>query len=183
MVTAYPHVAKGPTLVTWNSLPLGYSDDRIMIEERPFWEDIRSDAFGGAAGAPSDVHYLGSIAIVSCNLNRFIEANILDLASLDSSQNVGGGAIADGEMPPAGVFMRQDSMYATLLLTSATPNTTFTATTTLSYPIAFLRQGRRFNLGTRHQIFSLVFECHIDDPCTRALFTTGTGTGPCAGSS
>ena len=167
--TTYPHVSKGPTLVTWNSLALGYAEDRISIEERPFWEDIRNDAFGGGAGAPSDGHYLGSIAIVSCNLNRFSDANVKALADLDAAN-----VLTVGTMPDVGTFMRQDAMYSSLVLTNASE--------TLTYPIAFLRQGRRFNTGTRHQIFSLTFECHIDDPCTQILFAYSAASDPCESS-
>ena len=168
-LATFPHRATGPTLVTWNSLQLGYADDRIQIEERPFWEDIRNDAFGGAAGMPSDVHYLGSIAIVSCNLNRFVIANIQALADLDAA-NVN----TVGVMPAIGTFMRSDAMYSSLVLSNATE--------TLTYTVAFLRQGRRFNVGTRHQIFSLAFECHVDDPCTMKLFAAGAAVDPCSSS-
>jgi hypothetical protein len=169
-LATFPHRATGPTLVTWSGNEIGYADDRIQIEERPFWEDIRNDAFGGAAGMPSDVQYLGSIAIVTCTLNRFTVAEIEKLAGIDSVPGT-----TYGTMPQVGLFMRQNTMYGALLLSNRTE--------TLTYTVAFLRQGRRFNVSTRHQIYSLVFECHIDDPCTRVLFTTGTGTGPCAGSS
>ena len=166
-LATFPHHSKGPTLCTWGALDLGYSDDRIQIEERPFWEDIKNDAFGGAAGMPSDVHYLGSIAIVTCNLNRFTEASIEALTDLDA-----GTANTYGTMAEIGTFMRQDSMYDYLKLSNRTE--------TLHYTVAFLRQGRRFNVGTRHQIFSLVFECHVDDPCTMSLFTKDTAVDPCS---
>jgi hypothetical protein len=63
-------------------------------------------------------------------------------------------------------------MYASLVLSNATESKT--------YDVAFLRQGRRFNYGTRHQIFSLVFECHLDDPCLNKLFYTGAAVDPCS---
>lgn len=176
-LATFPHRAVGPTLVSWpnpaGTTKLGYADDRIQIEERPFWEDIRNDAFGGAAGMPSDVQYLGSIAIVTCNLNRFTIANIEDLAGVDSVPGV-----TYGTMPQVGTFMRGNmvaqGMYGTLILSNATEQ--------LIYSVAFLRQGRRFNVGVRHQIFSLVFECHIDDPCDMKLFTKSTAVSHCTSS-
>lgn len=166
-LATFPHRSVGPTLVEWGTLDLGYADDRIQIEERPFWEDIRNDAFGGAAGMPSDVHYLGSIAIVTCNLNRFKNADIESLAQIDSA-----GGLSYGNMPQVGTFMRSDTMYDSLVLSNATEK--------LTYSVAFLRQGRRFNYGTRHMIVSLVFECHVDDPCTMLLFTKGAAVDPCS---
>jgi hypothetical protein len=176
-LATFPHRAVGPTLVSWpysdspgSSKPLGYADDRIQIEERPFWEDIRNDAFGGAAGIPSDVQFLGSIAIVTCNLNRFTLANIEDLAGIDS---VPGTTYGTG--PQVGTFMRQETMYGSLILSNKTE--------TLTYTIAFLRQGRRFNVGVRHQIYSLVFECHVNDPCDMVLFAKTAANDPCGASS
>jgi len=170
-LSTYPHRSVGPTLVSWPTTlkQLGYADDRIQIEERPFYEDIRNDAFGGAAGMPSDVQFLGSIAIVTCNLNRFIIANIEDLAHYDSVP-----AVNYGVMPQIGTFMRHGGMYGILTLASG-----LQSTEVLTYSHAFLRQGRRFNVGTRHQIYSLVFECHVDDPCDMKLFTRTTSVGPC----
>jgi hypothetical protein len=171
-LSTFPHRAVGPTLVQWpsNSFSLGYADDRIQIEERPFWEDIRNDAFGGAAGMPSDVQYLGSIAIVTCNLNRFTVAEIEKLAGIDSVPGT-----TYGTMPRVGLFMREDTMYGALLLSNRTE--------TLTYNVAFLRQGRRFNVSTRHQIYSLVFECHVTDPCDMILFAKSGADDPCGNSS
>lgn len=169
IVLTFPHVSKGPTLVSWPSASydLGYADDRVQIEERPFWEDIRNDAFGGAAGAPSDVHFLGAIAIVSVNLNRFQDSVMQNLADLDGLTGNTYGTYSE-----VGSFMRQDGMYGSLVLSNRTE--------TLTYEVSFLRQGRRFNVGTRHTVFSLVFECHIDDPCDMSLFVKGAAADPCS---
>lgn len=168
----YVHYATGPTLVSFGASAttdaLGYAEDRVQIDERPVWEDIKNDAFGGGAGVPSDVQYLGSIAYVSCVLNRFVEANIRRLSQLE----ITGGSGTTGNLPPIGRFMRQDIMYESLFLTSNAYTLTFTR--------AFLRQGRRYNMGTRHQQIQLMFECHIDDPCDTVLFTSATGTFPCS---
>ena len=168
-LTTFPHRSVGPTLVTWNATELGYADDRIQIEERPFYEDIRNDAFGGAAGMPSDVHFLGAIAMVSCNLNRFDITQIKLLGDFDA-----GFAHGDGMVPDIGKFLLQDSLAGALILSNAIES--------LTYSHSFLRQGRRFNVSTRHQIFSLVFECHVDDPCDMKLFAVGAAVDPCASS-
>jgi len=168
----YVHVSTGATLVAFGNevdagTSLGYAEDRIMIDERPQWEDIKNDAFGGGAGVPSDVQYLGSVAYVTCTLNRFDEANIRELAAIEI-----GTFVVDGVMPPMGHFMRQEGMYSTLWLINKTY--------TLKYPRAFLRQGRRFNVGVRHQQVMLMFECHINDPCDMILFSYETPDDPCS---
>jgi hypothetical protein len=81
-------------------------------------------------------------------------------------------------MPQVGLFMRGNmiaqGMYGELRLSNRTE--------LLTYNVAFLRQGRRFNVGTRHQIYSLVFECHVNDPCDMILFAQSAGSNPCTSS-
>jgi len=170
--TVYQHFSTGATLVKWAGNALGYAEDRIMIDERPVWEDIKNDAFGGGAGVPSDVQYLGSIAYVTCTLNRFVEANIKALSQIDPSP----GLFTDGTVPDMGRFMRNDDstvLHAELIL----QNKQYL----LTYSTAFLRQGRRFNVGVRHQQVMLMFECHINDPCDMELFTLDdAGVDPCS---
>jgi len=166
--TTYAHYSTGATLVQYDALALGYAEDRIMIDERPQWENVQNDAFGGGASVPSDVQYLGSIAYITCTLNRINEANIRALSMIEPD----GLSAGYGEMPPMGRFMRQDSMYATLELINVSY--------TLNYPRAFLRQGRRFNVGVRHQQVILMFECHINDPCDMILFSYEDPDDPCS---
>jgi hypothetical protein len=68
--------------------------------------------------------------------------------------------------------MRQDSGMGKLELINKTY--------TLAYERAFLRQGRQFSVGTRHQAFALVFECHVDNPCDAKLFSYEDDDDPCS---
>jgi hypothetical protein len=193
----FPHRSTGATLVEFGSaadtgsgddatmLKLGYCEDRVQIDERPQWEDIRNDIFGGMAGIPSEVQYLGSVVYVHCNLNRFNDYHIKKLSSIHPSlsQVVGAevanqmtGTTGDVVSGPMGAFMRQGdnatiTYMETLRLSSATENLTFHK--------AFLRQGKRFNMGVRHQQVMLVFECHIYSPCDLELYEIAAGTNPC----
>ena len=161
---AFPHFATGPTLVEFNSLELGYAEDRVQIEEKPFWHEVKADSYGGAEGPPCDVQYLGALVLVRCLLNRFDEAYLRALGSID----VG----APGEMPPTGWYMRQDGGMKQLRLINQTY--------VLTYSKAVLRQGRQFNVGTRHQAFALMFECHVNNPCDSVLFDYEDGDDPCS---
>ena len=165
---AFPHFATGATLVKFHDLDLGYSEDRIQIDETPFFHEVKSDGFGGSEGPPCDVQYLGSLVYVRCSLNRFDDTNIRLISRID----YGGPANADGEMLPAGWYMRQDGGMEELVLSSKQYTVTFTK--------AVLRQGRKWSMGTRHQAFILMFECHIDDPCDCKLFAYGAGEDPCS---
>jgi len=167
----FPHFATGATLVKFHSLELGYSEDRIQIDETPFFHEVKSDGFGGSEGPPCDVQYLGSLVYVRCALNRFNEVRIRTIAPLD---RYGGptGYLAPGTMPPPGWYMRQDGGMEELVLSSKEYIVTFTK--------AVLRQGRKWSMGTRHQAFILLFECHIDNPCDCKLFEYGTGEDPCS---
>lgn len=177
----FPHFATGPTLVRCvavglpYAMDLGYAEDRIQIQERPFWHEVKSDANGGVEGPPCDVQYLGSIAIVSCLLNRFNE----DSMRLLASPNVNGEvstvdpslAIPPGTLPASGFYMRQDRGMCELWLLNKTYS--------LKYRRAFLRNSRQFTAGTRHQAFALAFECHVNDPCDRILFSYEDAIAPC----
>ena len=186
----FPHRSTGATLVRFGFNEadgatsgvdaaiedLGYCEDRVQIEERPQWEDIRNDIFGGMAGVPSEVQYLGSVVYVHCNLNRFEINNVKDMASLHpglSALTAGFGSVSGG---PMGTFMRQGnnstiSYMETLELVSNAE--------TLRFHKAFLRQGRRFNMSVRHQQFALVFECHVFSPCDMELYEIVLGDDPC----
>jgi hypothetical protein len=185
----FPHHSTGATLVSFGSnpvdtsgetltlLPLGYCEDRVQIEERPQWEDIRNDIFGGMAGIPSEVQYLGSVVYVHCNLNRFVLNNLRELSSIHPvfSELVAGlGGVTPG---PMGTFMRQgnnvNETYMEMLELSC-------ATQVLTFSRAFLRQGKRFNMGVRHQQIALVFECHVSNPCDMELYEIAAGNDPCA---
>ena len=187
----YPHRSTGATLVSFGStvadadtsaddialLPLGYAEDRIQIEERPQWEDIRNDIFGGMAGIPSEVQFLGSVVYVHCNLNRFIINNLKAMASIHPSFSEVVAGLGDVVTGPMGTFMRQGDNVAT----------SYMETLELSSPVevlrfhkAFLRQGRRFNMSVRHQQVSLVFECHVFSPCDMEMYQIEAGSNPCA---
>jgi hypothetical protein len=92
------------------------------------------------------------------------------ISDLDASEVIG-----HGKYPAVGTFVHQDGMSSSLVLQAANE--------ILTYELSFLRQGRRFNVSARHQIFSLVFECHIKDPCEMQLFTSAAGSNPCNSSS
>ena len=165
----YKHFATGPTLVRFGTYyDLGYSEDRIQISEKPFWHDVKSDGYGGSEGPPCDVQYLGAVAFVTCLLNRFNEEYIRKLAKIQ----IDGVQLANGIMLPTGQYMRQDAGMDKLELVNKTY--------TLTYEKAFLRQGRQFSVGTRHQAVALMFECHVDNPCDANLFAYDDDDDPCS---
>jgi hypothetical protein len=166
----FPHVSVGATLVTFAGLEIGYAEDRVMIDERPQWEDIRNDAFGGMAGVPSDIQLLGEVIFVQANINRFSPSNMESLALI--APNFGGPANIGDLAGMMGVFARQDGLFEPLVLSNKTA--------TLTFANALLRHGRKFNLGTRHQQVALVFECHVDDPCDMSLWVASTADDPCS---
>lgn len=166
---SFPHFATGATLVKFKNLELGYSEDRVQIDETPFFHEVKSDGFGGAEGPPCDVQYLGSIVYVRCMLNRFNETNLRSISSIAIEDYA--HISAPGIMPRAGWYMRQDDGMEELVLSSGEYTVTFTK--------AVLRQGRKWSMGTRHQAFILMFECHIDNPCNCKSFAYTAGSNPC----
>jgi len=165
---AFPHFATGATLVKFHDLDLGYSEDRIQIDETPFFHEVKSDGFGGSEGPPCDVQYLGSVVYVRCMLNRFNGDNLKKLSGITGDF---GFVVNTPTMPRSGWYMRQDGGMEELLLSSKEYVLTFTK--------AVLRQGRKWSMGTRHQSFILLFECHIDNPYDCTLFSYAAGNDPC----
>jgi len=154
----FPHFATGPTLVRYPpTYDLGYAEDRIQVQEHPLWHDVKSDGSGGSEGPPCDVQFLGAVVFVSCLLNRFKEANIRRLSRIRAD-----GAGPDGTVLATGYYMRQDAGMNRLELVNKSY--------TLVYEKAFLRTGRQFSVGTRHQAVILTFECHVDTLCDAKLF-------------
>jgi hypothetical protein len=165
---SFPHFATGPTLVQFHGYNLGYSEDRVQIDETPFFHEVKSDGFGGSEGPPCDVQYLGSLVYVRCALNRFNQTTLKTISSIATED---ARITAPGIMPRAGWYMRQDDGMEELVLSSKEYIVTFSK--------AVLRQGRKWSMGTRHQAFILMFECHIDDPCDCKILEYGTGEDPC----
>lgn len=163
----FPHYATGPTLVDFGANELGFAEDRIQISEQPFWHEVHADSYGGAGGPPCDVQYIGSLVYVTCLLNRFNEPTMRIIGRIASEK-----VTVDGTMPPTGWYMRQDGSMKPLSLVNASY--------TLTYEKAILKQGRKFNVGTRHQAFALTFECHINNPCDVALHKYEAGIDYCS---
>lgn len=170
ITATFQHVSVGATLVSFADLEIGYAEDRVMIDEKPQWEDIRNDAFGGMVGVPSDSQFLGEIIFVQANINRFSPSNMESLALI--APNFGGQANIGNFAGMMGVFARQDGLFEPLVLSNKTA--------TLTFANALLKHGRKFNLGTRHQQVALVFECHIDDPCDMELWVQTAADDPCS---
>lgn len=165
----FPHYATGATLVSFTDLRLGYAEDRIQISEQPFWHEVKADSYGGAEGPPCDVQYIGALVYVTALLNRFNETNLRKISRIYYS----GSPAEYGEMLPVGWYMRQDGGMETLELINKSY--------ILTYTKAILKQGRKFNVGSRHQAFALTFECHISDPCDSVLFEyDDDGDDPCS---
>jgi len=151
------HIVAGPVIVTFNSLQIGYSRDGVQIRIEPRWIDVPSDEYGGASGAPSDAQIVGAIATVSADLTKYDKAQLRKLTSFAGTTGTA------GTLPAFGTLMRQDTKVQILLLDGANEDFTFSN--------AFVRQAIEVNKGTRFSSAMLAFECWVDAPATRVLFT------------
>jgi hypothetical protein len=165
--TTYPHFSAGPVLVSWETMALGYSMNGIDIQEQPVFQDLKNDAYGGQAGMPSDVQWLGAVAMITCNLNRFTPGNLENIAQFDANMQA-----SLGSYRRVGQFVKQDGMHGQLILSSAVE--------TLTFPSTYLVHGRSFNTGVPERVWRLVFRALIKDPCDMTLYSSSSsGTNPC----
>ena len=150
-------IVAGPVIVTFNSLQIGYSRDGVQIRFEPRWIDVPSDEYGGASGAPSDAQLVGAIATVSADLTKYDKAEVRKLTSFQGTVGVA------GTLPAFGTLMRQDTKVQILYLNGANEDFTFAK--------SFVRQAIEVNKGTRFSSAMMAWECWIDAPATRVLFT------------
>jgi len=153
---AIAHAVAGPVIVTYNTVPLGYSRDGVSIRIEPKWGDIFSDDYGGQGGAPADTQLLGAVCIVTAEMPKYDAAECNKLTSFEKAGTA-------GTLPQFGTLIRQESEYATLLLNGKNEDWTFT--------IAFMRQAQEVNKGTKYSTFVAGWECWVSDAAARVLFT------------
>ena len=119
----------------------------------------------------STVALLGATASIRLMLTKY-QKEICDRLSSFTQSALPAGT--KGLLPVIGSFIRQDSMYAALLLSGVNEN--------LSFPIAFMRGGYEINSGTKYRRYIVEFEAwlnqtdytQITTAQTRTLFTQTT---------
>ena len=141
------HFASGPVVLTWNSVQLGYSEDGVRVNIRPFHDAVHSDDFGGRQGPPADEQMLAGLATIDVEMTKYVKAELDKLSSFQP----GGTA---GTFPPIGTFKRQDSKLASLIVGGINDTWTFTR--------AGLKRAFEVNSGTRYRRYILGWECWID---------------------
>ena len=97
-----------PVSGSFSKYELGLSSDDVRVSPRTFHQDIHSDDFGGMAGPPSEVMFLGADLSVRMNLYHY-EKDVLDMVIAESMAGRGtdaGGFLLDaGILSPAGSLM------------------------------------------------------------------------------
>lgn len=161
--------SSGPVLVNYDSVDLGYTEDRVEITIQPFFEDLHTDSCGGLAGPFADRQLLGAVAAINCMLVKFDNAAVQKLSSF-VDQTGTAGVVGSAKL---GEFIYQDGMYAPLDLQSTY------ASSPLKFEYAHLSGAFSFNSSTRHRRYQLQFLTRMDDPCTRQLYTAGTQDSSC----
>ena len=141
------HFACGPVVVTWNAIQLGYSEDGCKMVVQPFFDRVSSDDFGGRAGPPADEQLLGAVATIDIPFTKYVKAEMDKLSAFKKNGTA-------GILPPIGSFVRQDGLYATLLLAGINDNHTFLT--------AFLRRAQEINSGTKYRTYMVGFECWLN---------------------
>lgn len=159
--------SSGPALVVFDSVELGFTEDRVQVVVQPFFDDIHVDSWGGLAGPFADRQLLGAIAQINCMLVKFDDAAVQKLSAFIEQGVAVAGEIGDAKL---GEFIYQDSKYATLEL-----KTTLTSSS-LKFEYAHVANAFEFNSSMRHRRYQVQFLARMDSPCTRVLYEAGTDT-------
>lgn len=157
------HFTTGPSLITWNGIELGVSENGVEHQIQQYIQDVPSDDFGGTSGSPSDQQWLGATAMVQCVLTKFIEANVEQLINHRFGQT--------GTFGQVGEFMKQDILYAELVIWGRNELRT--------YPCAYVRQPVSMNSGSRFRRWGISFYCQVLDSCQQELYIVNETDDPC----
>lgn len=158
------HFASGPVVVTWNEIQLGYSEDGCNVTVQPYFDQVKSDDFGGRAGPSADEQVLAGEATIDIPLTKYVKAELDKLSAFKKAGTA-------GVFPPIGSFVRQDALFATLLLAGVNDQHQFLQ--------AYLHRAYEFNSGTKYRRYMVGFKCGINQtdynalssPQNRTLFT------------
>ena len=156
------HHLAGAAKVTWGGHDLGYTRDGANVRYQYFYEDIKSDDYGGDGGMHADSQFLGISAQIDVELvkyDKFILYDTLSLAPVPDEVDVekvvdpSGTNNSDG-LGAIGTFMRQDSKAAALTLAGSAETHTFAK--------AFLRGPAEYNVGLKYRTVMLTFEAWVN---------------------
>lgn len=148
------HFTSGPVVVSWNASQLGYGENGARISVIPRYADIHSDDFGGQEGYPTDSQFLGAVASINIALTKYNKDYCDKLGQFNSAALAVSGKTGVGLFPAIGSFVRQDALYAGLLLDGVNEHLTF--------PTAFLRGNYEINAGTIYRTYMVQFECWMN---------------------
>lgn len=165
------HFTTGPVVPSWNAQQLGYCEDGVQVSVFPRYSDIFSDDMGGREGVPTDSQFLGATASIRLMLTKY-QKEICDRLSSFTQASLPAGT--KGLLPVIGSFVRQDALYAALLLSGVNES--------MNFPIAFMRGGYEINSGTKYRRYIVEFEAWLNQTDytliataqTRTLFTQTT---------
>jgi hypothetical protein len=148
---AFVHFTTLASEILWGGFELGFSEDGCQLTYQPRYDEIFSDDMGGRAGVPSDAQFVGAIGNIDLVLTKYDVDRCDQLSSFDARKLT---TPAVGVMPPMGSFVRQDGLYAALMLRA--PNET------LSFATAFLRRNYEINSGTKYRRYICGFELWLN---------------------
>lgn len=155
----------GPPISSGALMELGYSMDGVQITERAFTLPVHTDEFGGDAGPPADVQFMGMQHIIRMVLTKWNETTVALMRRLIATS----GSVA-GTSPTPGTLWFQDSGYWRLLI-----NTT---NRPRNYLKCTFEEPMEINKGTKHSQLILVATAYAQSGTLYNTTTTGTSFSP-----
>jgi len=141
---------------------LGEQSDMTEIREQAFFHNVPGDRNGGPQGPPIEVQWLGSIAIIRCDLSSW-DATVVDSLRKRAVNATLGTTI-------------QTEVGKLMLDSNGIRLTLDCATRPLNFPCCIVREPIQYGKGTKFSTMAVEFEAHKKPSGAKAgvLFDTDT---------
>lgn len=161
-------------------IDLGVSEEGVNHQYQPRWDPVPADDFGGSAGLPADMQFLGAQVVLDFTLSKFDVTDagngLARLNKIPTLGDVGGLNLSAGTLPPFGTFMRAQAMFGRLELRCGTGLAN--GGRRIVYPVTQVLDYQT-GMRMRHRVDRFRMQVHVDNACSRILYQILTGVDPC----
>jgi len=137
-----------------NLSTLGYTVNGVRIRTESYFDEVHGDEYGGDAGPPIELVYLGERAVVTCELSKW-DATVADsIAARLHGKTPGRTKEEAGVSWPGTPVFASTKAYRLVISVGGQNQKGF------DFARAVPREPIEINKGTRHSVLMIVFDCY-----------------------